>query len=298
MLNTTNLLGGSNVFDDAAAIKNLKAQPTFGPTTKRNEALKQLIASVPPDAKKSARGDRAHLEKALKAFTGQGSVKPAPDGLWLVKGMITTLKAYQILGVAFLRQRENSGRAPRGGILADQMGLGKTLMMLANIVNGRSLQTSDRRTTLIVASPALVKQWRAEIRNRVETISNTQKNGIGRVLEFNSNAKNSSSDDVALMMDHDVVLTTYSQVIKSYPKAEYPAQLTTSEQKLKWWKAYFEEHKGALHRAKFHRVILDEAQCIKNHNSLTSYACRELTAKHYWAISGTPILNNIKEFCE
>lgn len=44
--------------------------------------------------------------------------------------MRTTLKHYQVLGVAFMRDRENESHEPRGGILADEMGLGKTLMML------------------------------------------------------------------------------------------------------------------------------------------------------------------------
>jgi len=42
--------------------------------------------------------------------------------------------------------------------------------------------------------------------------------------------------------------------------------------------------------------VLDEAQAIKNHKSLTSLACRALSAKHNWAISGTPLLNGIEEF--
>jgi SNF2 family DNA or RNA helicase len=40
------------------------------------------------------------------------------------------------MGSAFMRRRENDATEPRGGLMADQMGLGKTLMMLANIVNG------------------------------------------------------------------------------------------------------------------------------------------------------------------
>ena len=38
-----------------------------------------------------------------------------------------------------------------------------------------------------------------------------------------------------------------------------------------------------------------EAQVIKNHRSQTSIACRGLMAKHRWAISATPILNEIPE---
>jgi SNF2 family DNA or RNA helicase len=97
-------------------------------------------------------------------------------------------------------------------------------------------------------------------------------------------------------MDCDIVLTTYAQVNKEYPNAEIPPELVTAEQKLKWWKEYYEEHKGILFRAKFHRVVLDEAHVIKNHRSLTSRSCSALEAKFRWSISGTIVLNNLNEF--
>jgi SNF2 family DNA or RNA helicase len=62
-----------------------------------------------------------------------------------------------------MRRRENNSHEPKGGILADQMGLGKTVMMLANIVNGRPDPKKKQRATLIVAAPALVSQWRSEV---------------------------------------------------------------------------------------------------------------------------------------
>jgi len=46
---------------------------------------------------------------------------------------------------------------------------------------------------------------------------------------------------------------------------------------------------------KFLRIVLDEAQAIKNHQSRTSIACRALMADHKWALSGTPILNSLTE---
>lgn len=46
---------------------------------------------------------------------------------------------------------------------------------------------------------------------------------------------------------------------------------------------------------KFHRIILDEAQIIKNHESRTSKACRNLSAKYKWVLSGTPLSNRMEE---
>jgi len=167
--------------------------------------------------------------------------------------------------------------------------------MLANIVNGKPLQTNKCRTTLIVASAALVSQWRREITEKVYT-DKQNKHGIGRVKEFHSAAQLRSNQEVEELMECDIVLTTYTQVQKSYPKAEIPPEYTTAEQKNEWWKNYYEKERGPLHRVKWLRIVLDESQAIKNHKSLTSMACRALSAKHHWAISGTPLMNGIDEF--
>lgn len=106
-------------------------------------------------------------------------------GNWLVRGMKSPLKHYQILGVSWMRERERGDSEPRGGILADGMGkcrfpenqqgpnvfesvadarsplagLGKTLQTLANIINGKPRgKDKGPKTTLIVATPSLLTQ--------------------------------------------------------------------------------------------------------------------------------------------
>lgn len=83
--------------------------------------------------------------------------------------------------------------------------------------------------------------------------------------------------------------------MRSYPKNEPPIECQTTEEKVAWWKEVYEENRGTLHRIMFHRVVLDEAQAIKNHMSRTSIACRALLAEHKWALSGTPIVNGLTE---
>ena len=119
----------SNVFQQQAGA-DAAEQPTFRSGIKAN-ALKELIASLPIEAdQKQARTDMNILLEATREFDGKGSVKSDKRGGWLVKGMKTSLKAYQVLGSAFMRRRENALEEPKGGLVADQMGLGKTLMML------------------------------------------------------------------------------------------------------------------------------------------------------------------------
>lgn len=176
---------GSNVFQDTEQNSGLALPPTFDATTRRSKALSQLIADVPKESKRTAQIDKRYLDDAMKSFTGQRSIAPAEDGNWSLKGLKVTLKHYQVLGVAFMRNRENSSTQPRGGILADEMGLGKTIQMLGNIVNGKALVGPRKcKTTLIVASPALVAQWRQEIADKVATVHEDKKFGLGRVKEY------------------------------------------------------------------------------------------------------------------
>jgi len=83
--------------------------------------------------------------------------------------------------------------------------------------------------------------------------------------------------------------------MRSYPKAEVPLELQTAAEKHAWWTEYRKKHQGVLHDVHFHRVVLDEAQAIKNYKSYTSIACRALMGEHKWALSGTPIQNGTEE---
>ena len=291
--NLSNLFGG-DVFQDHAATADLRSQPMFADATRKDDAMKKLIASVPQESIHVSRADMRHLDAAMKEFTGQGSVHAAPDGNWAVKGMRTTLKHFQVLGCGFIRQRETQPTEPRGGILADEMGLGKTIMMICNIVNGRPSSRSRLRTTLVVASPALISQWFNEIRAHCYS-SREHKHGLGTVMVYKSGKMMKSNDDAGFLEQADVVLTSYYEVGKSYPKVIVPEEKVTAKQKEVWWGQFYEKEKGLLHRIDFLRVCLDEAQAIKNRNSHISMACRALSARHRWCITGTPLLNSISE---
>ncbi|KAH7115996.1 DNA repair protein-like protein rad5 [Dendryphion nanum] len=275
-----------DIFRDQAA-QDAPDQPTFKNSTKRKaDALKELIASVPSEDMKKAKGDMAQLLAATKDFDGHASVKAHGDNLWLVRGMKTALKNYQVMGTAFMRRRENAAEEPLGGLMADQMGLGKTVMMIANIINGRP-PAGHRKTTLIIASPSLISQWASEIRTHVAVNL--------RIMRYGTGARIDSTIGFEVLAGHDIVLTTYGEVMKSYPKNEPPITCQTAVEKIQWWKTKFQEGRGILHQIQFYRIVLDEAQAIKNHASRTSIACRALMADHRWAISGTPILNSLEE---
>tara|TARA_R110002003_G_scaffold96_15_gene7530 strand:+ start:4452 stop:6155 length:1704 start_codon:yes stop_codon:yes gene_type:complete len=160
-------------------------------------------------------------------------------------------------------------------------------VMLANIVNGQPPKGKHPRTTLLVASPALLSQWGKEIEQHTAC-------GL-KILRYGAGTRIDSNHTFEILEHHDIILTTYGEVMKSYPKNEPPIDCQTAEQKMVWWKSVYETQRGVLHRMMFLRVVLDEAQAIKNHMGRTSIACRALMAQHKWALSGTPILNSLTE---
>ena len=96
---------------------------------------------------------------------------------------------------------------------------------------------------------------------------------------------------------HDVVLTTYGTVAAEYRRLE------------KW----LQQQKEAGHerdfdqapmkklfpllgpKSVFYRIILDEAQCIKNKATSSARAAKELQARTRFCLTGTPMMNNVGE---
>ena len=163
------------------------------------------------------------------------------------------------------------------------MGLGKTISTLALMV---SRPSSDKlKTNLIVGPVSLIKQWETEIRKKVKPGSR-----LSLLLLHNTATKYTYED----LRTYDVVVTSYGKVGAEQKRYE------------KW----IEHHPGAdpardtalakscplLHpKSKFYRAILDEAQCIKNVETLQARGACNLTATHRWCLTGTPMMNGIHE---
>lgn len=289
-LNNIDSLFTSNVYADANA--NLH-RPSLAvtDTTNKDEALKSLLAGVPLGDLKQARSEKQHLLKATKIL-GARKVKADGKGGWKFTGMKTSLYNHQVQGAAWMRERETGDRLPLGGLQADEMGLGKTVMTIACMISNRPVPGSDSRCTLIVSTPALVTQWENEIRKHAESVT------FPSMFKYHGKefTRTYGPDAQKMVQMADVVFTSYQQVWKSYPKYRPPKHIILPEKKREWWTQQYEENRSILHRVHFHRIVLDEAQVIKNHLSQISIACRGLMGKHRWAISGTPIQNRVEEF--
>lgn len=209
----------------------------------------------------------------------------------------TPLYKHQEVALTWMKKMEDGTN--KGGILADDMGLGKTISTLALIherksssrpkvrlpIAGQQYDANDHQTNLIIAPVALMRQWEEEIKMKTETRY--------KLSVFVYHGKKASVDH---LLSYDVVLTTYGTVA---------AQLKRLD---KW----YEDRKDRaldyndrdlavkcplLHpqKSRFHRVILDEAQCIKNKDTQTAKACHLIESKFRWCLTGTPMMNGVSE---
>ncbi|RMZ75653.1 hypothetical protein DV737_g5173, partial [Chaetothyriales sp. CBS 132003] len=147
------------------------------------------------------------------------------------------------------------------------------------------------QSTLIVTPASLTLQWFTEILNHVDMARIPQ-----RVMVYRSSSCAYSSNPEFFLGLHDIVITSYNELNKSMPNNNPPEYLVTDRAKREWFETHFKTNKGALHRVKWLRVVLDEAHAIKNHESKTSNAVYRLLAKYRWALSGTPVQNSLTEF--
>lgn len=286
-LNNASSLLNSNVFETANANRNLAPLP-ISTATKKAQALADMVANVPLGNRRRAGAEKEHIRRATVTL-GSKRVNPDGKGAWKFTGMDSSLHHHQVQGAAWMKERELGDSEPLGGLLADGMGLGKTVMSLSLMVANPPTRKEKYTATLIVCTPALVAQWEKEIGKHVT------KGVFRRVMKHRAGERLSGLGAIEDMQKADIVLTTYQEVMRSYPKTDVPENVDNFETLQAWWKTVWDEDRDILHKARFYRIILDESQAIKNHLSQTSIACRALMGKHRWALSGTPIMNKIEE---
>ncbi|KAI0413198.1 SNF2 family N-terminal domain-containing protein [Xylaria grammica] len=208
------------------------------------------------------------------------------------------LKRHQKQALTFMTQRENGWNFDQnfinkvsntylteeppqfcGGIIADTMGLGKTLTMIALVASdldnprGERMATFDRlpgapevETSLIIIPPPLLDTWEEQLSEHVFE---------NRLKWRRHHAKNKIAGLDELRAQH-IVLTTYHTV-----SAE--------------WKGAKDGNNSFLFSFHWKRIILDEAHFIRNARSTMSRAVCALGASSRWAVSGTPVQNRLSD---
>jgi superfamily II DNA or RNA helicase len=181
-----------------------------------------------------------------------------------------TLRPYQHVGVRWLHLLSTLGL---GACLADDMGLGKTMQVLALLLVRRrqprqrsNSETADhaeidigRRTSLLVAPASLLANWGSEIARFAPSL---------RTLVAHPSmmaAADLQALDRNQLADVDLVITSYGSLLRLPGLA-----------KIRW-----------------HLVVLDEAQAIRNPGARQTRAAKELDAHARIALTGTPVENRL-----
>ena len=147
------------------------------------------------------------------------------------------------------------GRLGLGACLADDMGLGKTAQVIATF-----LAEPTDGPTLVVCPVSVLGNWSRELARFAPALDVMVHHGPGRLTDDASFADRGAG--------HDVVLTTYSLVPRDV------------------------EHLTSL---RWDRVVLDEAQQIKNPSTALARAVRQLDTPRRVALTGTPVENRLGE---
>ncbi|KAF5606885.1 rad8 and Rdh54p [Fusarium subglutinans] len=194
--------------------------------------------------------------------------------------------------ISLFRQAEAS---IKGGILAEEMGLGKTLEVLGLILlhqRSRPLIQSEYESqaeltpsgaTLIVTPPSLKDQWASEIARHAPSLSVKVYEGRKRISEAD---EQQATDELA---GHDIILTTYSVL-----SSELHFTITPPERSRRHARVY-DRPKSPLVQISWWRICLDEAQMIESGYSQAAKVARVLPRINAWGITGTPVKNDVED---
>ncbi|PYI17168.1 hypothetical protein BO99DRAFT_389177 [Aspergillus violaceofuscus CBS 115571] len=172
-----------------------------------------------------------------------------------------------------------------GGLLADMMGLGKTLSILSLVVT--SLEESSEwakqvpdpalvkslpgirntKTTLLVAPLSAVNNWVAQIKEHLE------EDAVSYYVFHGS----SRTNDVEELSKYDLVITTYSIVL---------SELSGRGAK---------RGVSPLTKMNMFRIVLDEAHTIREQSAAQTQAILRLNSQRRWSVTGTPIQNRLED---
>jgi hypothetical protein len=180
-------------------------------------------------------------------------------------GLHATLRPYQERGVGWLGFMDRLGL---GAVLADSMGLGKTIQVLTMLEQERaegveaaaaSSSAPEIRHTLLICPMSLVANWQREAAKFTPQIDVHVHHGAERL---------SGADFRLAVGDAHLVVTTYGLALRDH------AELAAVD---------------------WHRVVIDEAQAIKNAGTKQARAVRAIEAPHRIALTGTPVENRLAD---
>lgn len=135
-----------------------------------------------------------------------------------------------------------------GGLLAQDVGMGKTVEMLSLIATNKA-----PGPTLVVVPTTMLGPWQLEASKHTPSLSVVRFHGARRPKDMN------------ILKSADIVLTTYRVVVNE-----------TSQ------------HVPTIGSVKWGRIILDESHEMKTTQHATTKAIKRLFAPYRWCVSATP----------
>ncbi len=171
--------------------------------------------------------------------------------------MMHPLFPFQERGHGWLRLLGDLGI---GAILADDMGLGKTVQAIAMLTSEREQYGAQAfGPTLVVCPMSVTRQWAREIERFAPSL---------RVHVHHGGERLTGTELADVARSSDVVITSYDIATRDV---------------------------DALAAITWDRLVLDEAQDIKNPATKRARALRRLQARRTLAMTGTPIENRLDE---
>ncbi len=168
------------------------------------------------------------------------------------------LRNYQKTGFRWLKTLD----AYRfGGILADDMGLGKTLQVLTYLLSTKLERLPDDglpRPTLIVCPASLVLNWGEEAKKWTPELN----------VCLLCGDQDERAIEIHARENYDLIVTSYDLLRRDIDLHE---------------------------KGRYYACILDEAQYIKNHETLTFKAVKRIKSVINIAMTGTPVENRLSE---
>lgn len=149
----------------------------------------------------------------------------------------------------------------KGGILAEEMGLGKTVEILALIrthrrpdqasILGYKQNLHPTPATLIIVPKSILQQWIEEVQKHAPSVKVAVYDGV---KADSGNNKPATIQPMNFFDEHDIVLVTYETLTKEIWYALDPPERSRRHVRV------YERKKSPLVGMDWWRIILDEAQ--------------------------------------